>query len=49
MTYRQFLLKIDENLLKEFKKACGTQDISDVMIKIIKDYIKHNLNLSKKK
>ena len=49
MAYKQLLMKIDENLLKEFQKACGSQDISEVMIKLIKGYIKNSVSLSKKK
>lgn len=40
MAYKQFLLRIDENLLAQFRKACETQDMSEVMIKLIKKYIK---------
>jgi hypothetical protein len=40
MAYKQFLLKIDEELLEQFKKACGSKDMSEVMIKLIKRYMR---------
>ena len=51
MAYKQYLLKIDANLLEQFRKACETQDMSEVMIKLIKKYIKDKspINSSNKK
>jgi hypothetical protein len=40
MAYKQFLLKIDESLFEQFKKACDSKDMSEVMIKLIKKFIR---------
>jgi hypothetical protein len=51
MPYKHFLLKIDANLFEQFRKACETQDVAEVMIKLIKKYIKDKrpINSSNKK
>lgn len=40
MAYKQFILKIDEELFNEFIKACDNKDLTAVLTKLIKQFIR---------
>jgi hypothetical protein len=37
---KQFLLKIDEELFEKFVQSCGDKDITEVLTKLIKKFIR---------